>query len=99
MSFWDTVVMSEAIKLAEENVGPMGRFIEQPELANVGLYTHEAGRFWYGDLNPSTDKDGLQRLAQKMKETVYVIPDMGTLDNRPIHKQAIMDFALEVNTA
>jgi len=88
--FWDTLVMAEAVKLAEEHVGPMGRYLEKPEHANVGLYTHQAGKFWYGDL--STDKTGLQALAKDMKETLYVIPELGNTDERQLFEQTLMEF-------
>ena len=90
--FWDTISMAEAVKLAEKHVGPMGRYLEKPYHAAVGLYTHEAGKFWYGDLAES-DKKGLQALAKGMKETLYVIPELGVLDERPLHEQSLMEIA------
>jgi len=88
--FWDTVVMAEAVKLAVEHVGPMGQYLEKPEYANVGLYTHEAGKFWYGDIGLSSVR-GLKEVAKAMKETVYVIPEMGISDDRPLHQQALTE--------
>ena len=90
--FWDTIVMAEAVKLANEHIGPMGRYLEKPDHAAVGLYTQEAGKFWYGDLD-SRDKKGLQALATSMKETLYVIPELGDTDDSPLHEQAFMEIA------
>jgi len=90
--FWDTLVMAEAVKLAEERVGPMGRYLEKPEYASVGLYTHEAGKFWYGDIDTAQDAGKLDKLADELNETLYVIPDLSDQDSQPLHKQALREY-------
>lgn len=73
--FWDNYVMDAGVKLAERHLGSQGRFrsVKNNSHSNVALYTHLAGKFWYGDINIFEEKNALQRIARGMKETLYVI--------------------------
>jgi hypothetical protein len=75
--FWDTHVMNAGIKLAEEHLGPQGRYTTgtDAQYLSVGLFTKEAGKFWYGDIDFPAEKDALKKIAKGMKETLFVIPD------------------------
>ena len=95
MSFWDTQVMAASVIAAEQHIGPMGRYqqdISDNRFYSVGLYTHSAGKFWYGDLDMPSEAKGLGKLADELGETVYVLPDLVTTDSSrilPLHKMSI----------
>jgi len=89
--FFDTLVMAEAVKLAHEYVGPMGQYLEKPEHASVALYTHNACKFWYGDLPDTTL--GLKEVAKGLGEILYVIPELSMSDDRLMHEQAVLEIA------
>lgn len=92
--FWDTQAMMKARDFAEKNVGPNGQYLHgtDPKLMNVSLYTKNAGRFWYGDLDIYSDTDGLQKIANGLKEPVSIIPEWDLTDLRSIEKRAITKF-------
>ena len=75
MSFWDTYVMSDGVKLAERHLGSQGRFVsvKNNSHSNVALYTRLAGKFWHGDIDIFQEKHSLKKIARGMKETLYVI--------------------------
>ncbi len=90
--FWDTQVVEEAAAQACERFGAQGRcVISHSTLVHVGLYTHTAGRFWYGDIDADQDAEKLLELARSLKATVFVIPDLTVHDSRPIHDRAYME--------
>lgn len=78
--FWDTVVMADALKSAETHIGPVGRYIENPEshFSGAKLYTKQAGIFWYGDIELELMANKkLVTIARELGEDVYVLPDDG----------------------
>ena len=93
--FWDTQVMAEGIKFAEKFLGSQGRYLSTKDViwSGVGLYTKNAGKFWYGDFSPvvEADYDALRQISRGMNETVYVIPDSAIDDARPFHEQALLE--------
>ena len=93
--FWDTQVMAEGVRLAEKFLGSQGRFLSTKDSiwVGVGLYTKNAGKFWYGDFSPVVDADteSLRQISRGMNETVYVIPDSVADDERPFHEQALLE--------
>ncbi|KKN14212.1 hypothetical protein LCGC14_0998510 [marine sediment metagenome] len=92
--FWDTHVMNAGIKLAEEHLGPQGRYIIGSDwnFRGVGLFTIEAGKFWFGDLNIPSEGKKLKVIAKGMKETLFVIPD-SVVEERPIQERALLEVS------
>ncbi len=87
--FWDTYVSTAGIKLAEKHLGPQGRFHQHSgSNTGVGLYTHLAGKFWYGDIRLPEEEEQLKKIANEMQETLYIIPDSDGMDDRPFYEQA-----------
>ena len=96
--FWDTHVMNAGVKLAEEHLGPQGRCIDvsDTQYLSVGLFTKEAGKFWYGDIDFPAEKDALTKIAEGMKETLLIIPDLDSGDERPIPERALAEIDAKV---
>ena len=92
--FWDTQVTSDLNNTARSALGPDGRFLVSPTHFNVSLYTHEAGKFWYGDLHDTDDFAALKTIAEDAKTTVYVLPDLGVEIDTPLIQQALMEVAV-----
>lgn len=91
MMFWDVQSQAVAAKSAETHLGTMGRYVESSndKFFNVRLYSHQAGIFWYGDINWPTEKSLLEKVASELKETVFVVPEADSSDARPFSRQAI----------
>ena len=92
--FWDTHVMNAGIKLAEEHLGPQGRYndVSNSQYVGVGLFTKEAGKFWYGDIDIALEGKKLKVIAKGMKETLFVIPD-SVAEERPIQERALLEVS------
>ena len=91
--FWDMDVMRDSLKIVEEHLGPVGRYLENPEYSGIGLYTENASKFWYGDIDSEKDDDILNKIAKELKEVLYIIPDMTALNDCPITKQAVRIYS------
>jgi hypothetical protein len=91
--FFDTIAMSEGIKIVEEHLGPQGRMFrfDDPQYETVGLYTHILGKFWYGALSITEERSKLQKIAEALKETLYVVPDTMANDIRSFPEQALLE--------
>lgn len=96
--FWNTYVMNAGVKLAEEHLGPQGRYNDVSDLryVGVGLFTKEAGKFWYGDINFPAEKDALKKIAEEMKEVLFIIPELTVEDERTLSERAIVEIDANV---
>lgn len=95
--FWDSQVTLDLCQTAQHVLGPQGRFLEKPTHFNVSLYTHEAGKFWYGDIDNINDLPALQAIANDAGTVVFVIPESHLPeegDTTPMHKHALMEIAV-----
>lgn len=92
--FFDTHATAVASKIAQEQFGEQGRYhpVSDSSFVGVSLYTHEIGKFWYGDIDLPAEQEKLEAIAKGMKETLYVLPDLGTGDERPLHEQALLEI-------
>ena len=92
--FWDLEVMTAGVKLATENLGQQGRIVAEPdnrEFLNVSLYSRQAGRFWYGDVVWPAEEANVKKIAQGLKETIYVLPELSVQDTRNIESRALAE--------
>ena len=96
--FWDTYVMNAGVKLAEKHLGPQGRYNDVSDLryVGVGLFTKEAGKFWYGDIDFPVEKDALTKIAEGMKETLLIIPELDSENEQPIPERALVEIDAKV---
>ena len=72
----------------ERKLGPPGRIIaaskgnfrqKHPKHAvvwNANLISQKLGKFWYGDINLTTDYKILMDLSKEMNETLYILSEM-----------------------
>lgn len=93
--FFDTHATSAAGKHAEARLGGQGRYhsVSDSSFVGVSLYTHEIGKFWYGDIDLPTEREKLEAIAKDLKETLFILPDLGTADERPLHEQALLEIS------
>lgn len=92
--FWDTHIMNAGVKLAEEHLGKQGRYndVSNAEYVGVGLFTNEAGKFWYGDINLPAENNALKKIAEGMKETLFILPDL-VVEDRPIQERSLLEVS------
>ncbi len=89
--FWDHIQSSA--KVAVIHLGLPGRIISGTDqrFYDVALYSHKAGKFWYGDLELPADQEKLEEIAKGTGSTIYVIPDMMADDVRPLAERALLE--------
>jgi len=92
--FWNDEAIESASKIAEEHLGGQGRFLtKKSAVLFVNLYTKEAGKFWYGDLDFDEDKESLVKISESVGVPVLVLPDSTLNDARPVSEQALMEIS------
>lgn len=93
--FFDTHATGVASKHAEARLGGQGRYhsVSNPSFVGISLYTHEIGKFWYGDIDLPAEQEKLEAIAKDLKETLFILPDLGIGDERPLHEQALLEIA------
>lgn len=94
--FFDTHATNVASKHAEARLGEQGRYHSVSgvfSFVGVSLYTHEIGKFWYGDIDLPAEQEKLEAIAKDLKETLFILPDLGTSDERPLHEQALLEIS------
>lgn len=96
--FWDTYVMNAGVKLAEKHLGSQGRYNDVSDLryVGVGLFTKEAGKFWYGDINFPTELPKLVEIAKGLKETLYIIPEWDSENELPLSERALAEIEAKI---
>ena len=89
--FWDHVQSSADVAVAQLGVQGKVLLTSDQRFLNVALYSHKAGKFWYGDLYIPADKSKIEEIAKELGVTVYVIPELMTDDVRPIADRALLE--------
>ena len=99
--FWDTQTLTNASKIAETHMGPVGRYtiLKDPQFSAVVLSTDKYGRFWYGDIDLPLEEPMVQLVANELNETVYVMPEFDVTSTRTMKQQSLWIFYPETTTA
>jgi len=89
--FWNDDLITTLSETAVEHLGPQGRYLEKANsVVLISLYSNEAGKFWYGDLDLDADRDSLSKIFRKVSEPIFVLPDMSAYDERSIAEMSLM---------
>lgn len=99
-------LVDEAGKLAVDLFGYYGRLISQSKtryreaypdhlvVFNGNLCTKEYGKFWFGDIDVTKDRDKLEKLADELKTPIYVLYEMAArFENEDNPRFEEMDIA------
>ena len=97
-------LIDEAGKLAIDLFGYYGRLISQSKtryrerypdhliVFNSNLCTKEYGKFWFGDIDVTKDRDKLENLADTLKISIYVLYETDArfeFENNPQFDKAV----------